>query len=497
MLYKLRPHLAKLKIPARFYNKPVTEDEPEFLEDVETYFLDAAKRLDIKPDYFGMLKNPNSHLKINIPLLRDNGKIEIIEGYRCHHKQHKFPVKGGLRLSPHITIPEIEAMALLMSIKLAVCEVPYGGAKGGIKIDTNKYSKKEMERVIRRYTCEMIRYNFIGPGIDVPGPDFGTEEWHLDLIRDTYKLVRGTQNFNFDAVSTGKSLGAGGIAGRRESTGLGLFYCLEHILNDDAFNGLRNKHKLGYGIKDRTAIIQGFGQVGYYLAHYLYKNGAKVVGVQEWDGCVYNPNGINIDELKAYFDDHKGVQGFADFCDDEEILTRECDILAPCVFEKALNKQNANDIKARLIVEGSNGCTTVQADMILQKKGVLIVPDIVANAGGVIVSYFEWLKNIEHKEPGRLTRRWEEKSKKIMIAGMESRLAETGYNVKLSNIAKSELRGGTSFDLATTGLENIITIALSQTVEAAEKHDVTLRTAAFMTGIRRIYMNYLTMGLTV
>lgn len=496
MLSKLRS-IAKLTRTTHRQIATVSDENTEFLEDVETYFIDAAKRLNIRPDYYCLLKNPNSVLKINIPLLRDNGKIEMIEAYRCHHKQHRFPLKGGLRLSPHVDIKEIEAMALIMSIKLAVVEIPYGGAKGGIKIDTTKYSKKEIERVLRRYTIELLRYNYIGPGIDVLGPDLGTEEWHLDLIRDTYKVLYGLQNFHFDAVVTGKSVMASGIEGRKESTGLGLYYCIEHILEGEAFEALRKKHSLTKGVKGKTCIVQGFGQVGYHLALFLHKNGAKVVGIQEWDGCVYNENGIDINDLKAYFDDHKGVQGYTDYIEDAQILTKACDILAPCVFEKAINKDNADDIKARMIIEGANGCTTVQADITLNNKGALIIPDIVANAGGVIVSYFEWLKNIEHKQPGRLTRRWEEKSTKTLIAGIETRLKDLGYQVNLSKFDKEITKGGSTIDLVHTGLENILTIALSQTVATAETNDVSLRTAAFMNGIKRIYSVYKNMGLTM
>ena len=498
MLSKLiRAPRSLARVPFARFSNAHEDDEGSFLQNAEKFFAIAASHTNIPADYITLLKNPNATLKMNIPLLRDDGTFTTIEAYRCHHKQHRLPVKGGTRISIEVDLEEVEALALLMSLKLAVVEVPFGGAKGGLKMDQSKFSKREIERVLRRYTIELCKYNFIGAGIDVPGPDVGTTEWHMDIMKDTYHTLYGMQDFNQTAIVTGKSIMGGGINGRPESTGLGVYYCINNILMEDGYDDIRKKFDIERGVQGKTVIVQGFGAVGYNVCRFLEESGAKIVGVQEWDGCVYNRNGINIDELKAYFDDHKGVQGFADFCDDEEILTHECDILAPCVFEKALNIQNARDIKARMIVEGANGCTTVDADKILQKKGVLIVPDIVANAGGVIVSYFEWLKNIEHKEPGRLTRRWEEKSKRLMISGMEARLRETGYNVNLSNIDKMELRGGSSFDLATTGLENIITIALSQTVEAAEKNDVTLRTAAFMTGIRRIYMNYLTMGLTV
>lgn len=473
------------------------DDETSFLENAEQFFNIAASHTNIPADYLILLKTPNSTLKINIPLLRDDGTFTMIEGYRCHHKQHRLPVKGGTRISMACDLEEIEALALLMSLKLAVVEVPFGGAKGGLKMDQSKFSKREIERVLRRYVIELSKYNFIGAGIDVPGPDVGTTEWHMDIMKDTYHTLYGMQDFNSTAIVTGKSIMGGGINGRPESTGLGVFYCIHNILTEDMYDNLRKRFDISKGVEGKTVIVQGFGAVGYNVSKFLTENGAKVIGVQEWDGCVYNPYGIDVNDLKHYISVNKSVQGYKDTINEKEILSRSCDIIIPAALEKAINKGNAANIKAKLIVEGGNGVTTVVADQILQKKNVLIIPDILANAGGVTCSYFEWLKNIEHKQPGRLTTKWEEKSKKVLLKAIETELMKAGINVPLSNLSKEITKGGSDLDLVYTGLDNIMTLALQQTAQTAEARNVTLRTAAYINAIERIYKCYLAMGLTI
>lgn len=474
-----------------------SEDDSTFLQNAEQFFTAAASNTDIAPDYIALLKNPNATLKLNIPLLRDDGSFTSIEAYRCHHKQHRLPVKGGTRISIECDLEEVEALALLMSLKLAVVEVPFGGAKGGLKMDQSKFSKREIERVLRRYIIELCKYNFIGAGIDVPGPDVGTTEWHMDIMKDTYHTLYGMQDFNQTAIVTGKSIMGGGINGRPESTGLGVFYCIHNILVDDSYQNIRKSFNIEKGIENKTVIVQGFGAVGYNVSKFLVEAGAKVIGVQEWDGCVYNPYGIDIKDLKSYIVTNKSVQGYKDSIHDKEILSRDCDILIPAALEKAIYSQNAGNIKAKMIAEGGNGVTTFQADKILQAKNILIIPDILANAGGVTCSYFEWLKNIEHKQPGRLTTKWEEKSKKGLLRAIEAELVKVGINVPLSNLSKEITKGGSDLDLVYTGLENIMSIALHQTVDTAQKKGVSLRTAAYINAIERIYKSYLAMGLTI
>jgi len=497
MLTKLQKFGLRTFPKYNFSTKKHVDDEPGFLETVQTFFQQATSYTSIRQDMLDLIKFPNTTIKVNIPLVRDDGTYCMIQGFRCHHKQHRLPVKGGTRIAENVDLEEVEALAMLMSLKLAVVEVPFGGAKGGLKMDPKKFSKNEIERVIRRYTIELAKYNFIGPGIDVPGPDVGTGEWHMDIMKDTYHTLYGLQDFNQTAVVTGKSIVAGGIKGRPESTGLGVFYCIRNVLEKPRYEELRKKHGLTAGIEGKRVIIQGFGAVGYNAAKFLVESGALIVGVQEWDGCVYNQNGLDIADLKNHLNKTKGAKGHKDFIGTQSILDKDCDVLIPAALEKAINKHNANGIKAKLIAEGGNGTTTFEADRILQDKNVIIIPDILCNAGGVTCSYFEWLKNIEHKQPGRLTYNWERKSKQILLEAIEEQLKTSGVNVNLSKLDKEVTRGGSDLELVYTGLESILTIALDQTVNTATERNINLRIASYVNAIERIYRCYENAGLTL
>jgi glutamate dehydrogenase (NAD(P)+) len=471
--------------------------EQSFLEMVETFFKQASVHTNIPSDRLGLLKDSNATLKMNIPLVRDDGTYCTIPAFRCHHKQHRLPVKGGTRIAPDVDLDEVEALALLMSLKLSVVEVPFGGAKGGLKMDQRKFSKNEVERVLRRYTIEMAKYNFIGPGRDVPGPDVGTGTWHMDKMKDTYHTLYGMSDFNQTAIVTGKSIVEGGINGRPESTGLGVFYCIRNILEYPQYTELRAKYNLEKGCQGKRVIIQGFGAVGYNVARFLVEQGAIVIAVQEYDGCVSNPEGIDVEELKTHITLNKGVKGYKDFIKQKEVITRDCDILIPAALEKAINKTNASNIKAKLIAEGGNGTTTVEADNILKNLNVLIIPDILCNAGGVTCSYLEWVKNIEHKRPGRLTMKWEQKTKKVLLDAIQDELGKVGVKVDFSGLDKEVTKGASDLDLVYTGIDNIMTIALEQTIKTSEEKKVDLRTAAYINAINRIYACYENSGLTI
>ena len=473
------------------------DDEPGFLETVHTFFKQAASHTNISQDKLDLIRCPDTTLKMSVPVLMDNGQYKIITGFRCHHKHHRLPMKGGTRIAPNVDIEEVEALALLMTLKLATVEVPFGGAKGGLCMDPKQFSKTEMERVIRRYTLELAKYNFIGPGIDVPGPDVGTGEWHMDIMKDTYHTLYGLHDFNVTAVVTGKSLVAGGIKGRPESTGLGVYYCIRNVLERKEFKELRDKHGITEGIKGKTFCVQGFGAVGYNAAKFLIEQGAKLVGVEEFDGCVYNPNGIDVENLKKYLTKNKGVKGYTDFVADKHIFDKQCDILIPAAMEKAINKHNSPGIKAKLIAEGGNGTTTFEADRILNNKNVLIIPDILCNAGGVTCSYFEWLKNIEHKQPGRLTMEWEKKSKLILLEGIQKKLGENGMKVDFSSLAPEVTRGGTDLELVQTGLDSILTNAFLKVQNVTKERNVSLRLGAYIWAIERVHLCYENAGLTL
>lgn len=492
---------SRLMVPtqARAFSKPTHEkdDEPGFLETVQTFFKQASSHTNISPDRLKLIEKPDITIKMNIPIVMDNGSYKMIPAFRCHHKHHRLPMKGGTRIAPNVDIEEVEALALLMTLKLATVEVPFGGAKGGLCMDPKEFSKAEMERAIRRYTLELAKYNFIGPGIDVPGPDVGTGEWHMDIMKDTYHTLYGMSDFNVTAVTTGKSLVAGGIKGRPESTGLGVFYCIRNALTKPEFAELRKKHKLEEGIEGKTFCVQGFGAVGYNAAKFLVEHGAKLIGVQEHDGCVFNQNGIDVEELKAFLNKHRSVKGHQHICDAKSIFDKECDILIPAAMEKAINKHNAHGIKAKLIAEGGNGTTTFEADRILQAKGALIIPDILCNAGGVTCSYFEWLKNIEHKQPGRLTYQWEKKSKLILLDGIQKKLEKAGVHVDFTQLAPEVTRGGTDLELVQTGLDSILTNAFIRVYNMAKDRNTNLRLGAYIFAIEKVHLCYENAGLTL
>lgn len=308
-----------------------------------------------------------------------------------------------------LDLSETEALASLMTLKLSVHNIPYGGAKGGVKIDPKKYSKNELIRVTRRYTLELAKKNFIGAGIDVPGPDLGTGEWTMNCMKDTYVTLFGERDVNALACVTGKSVNQGGIQGRKESTGLGVFYGIREALSNEI---LCKKHNITLGVEGKTFIVQGLGNVGYFASKFLIGSGARLTGVVEWNSAVYNDEGFDLDELETYKIKHKTLHGFPkakeSYNMDQnpgDVLHKPCDILIPAAIEKSINMYNADKLNCKILGEAANGPTTVAASQILEKKNVLIIPDLVLNAGGVTVSYFEWLKNLEHKELGLLIRR--------------------------------------------------------------------------------------------
>ena len=393
----------------RQFSAAAPVQEPRFLEMVEENFNIAASYTKISPDRVEVIKKANSTLKMHIPLVRDNGTLDIIPCYRCQHKHHKTPTKGGTRMSPHVNIQEVEALASLMTLKLSLVEVPFAGAKGGLRIDPKQYSKAEITRLLRRYTVELAKKGFIGAAVDVPGPDVGTGSWHMDIMQDTYSTLFGHNDIDSVGCVTGKSVEIGGINGRTEATGLGVFYITKSICEGPEFEGLRKKFSLQGGLKGKKFIVQGFGNVGYWYSKFMVEAGAILVGVTEWNGSIYNANGIDVEQLHQHIQKHKGDKldtfGGAQFVFADGAMYMDCDILVPAALEQSINMNNAAKIKAKFIVEAANGATTVAGDDILNKRGILVVPDILANAGGVTCSYFEWLKNLDHRRIGRMTKK--------------------------------------------------------------------------------------------
>lgn len=388
------------------------------LEDARTRLREATDLLGCDPGMYAILSNASRELTVSIPLRRDDDSIEVLTGYRVQHSVARGPAKGGLRYSPHVNLDEVRALAMWMTWKCALLDVPYGGAKGGVTIDPRQYSQRELERVTRRYTSAIMP--IIGPETDIPAPDVGTNEQTMAWMMDTYSMNKG---YSIPAIVTGKPISIGGSLGRATSTSEGVVHIALAALRDNGFDPTKC-----------TAAVQGFGKVGRGAAQFAFDAGMKVVAVSDEYGAVFNANGLDIEKLGAHVDSTGKVVGFngADALDGAALLELDVDLLIPAAIEGVIHEQNAPKVKAKIIVEGANGPTTPAADRILESKGIIVVPDILANAGGVIVSYFEWVQ-------GNQAYWWQESE-------VESRLEERmlGAWAKVHDFAKERklsLRG--------------------------------------------------------
>lgn len=344
----------------------------------------AADKLGLKQDEYETLKYPERELTVSIPVRMDDGTLKVFEGYRVQHNSARGPYKGGIRYHQNANPDEVKALAAWMSFKCAVANIPYGGAKGGIKVDPRQLSKDELIRLTRRYTTRILP--LIGPDQDIPAPDVNTNGEVMGWIMDTYSMFKG---HSVPGVVTGKPIEIGGSIGRAEATGRGVTIIAEKCLEDE-----------GLDPKEQTYAIQGMGNVGGTAAAILYEEGKKVIAVSDWSGAVMKKDGLNIPEIREFLSDRKNClkdyngEG-AEHITNEELLTCDCTVLIPAALENQITEENAGDIKAKIVVEAANGPTTVEADKILEERGILVVPDILANAGGVVVSYFEWVQNIQ------------------------------------------------------------------------------------------------------
>ncbi len=462
-----------------------------FFESVNRLYGKAASLTTHSPGLLNQISVCNAVLYMQFPV-RINGEIEVIQAWRAQHSHHKLPTKGGIRFSEHVDQDEVMALAALMTYKCAVVHVPFGGAKGGIKINPRNYTPEQLERITRRYTVELMHRNFIGPAVDVPAPDMGTGPREMAWIADTY------QQFNqkdIDALAcvTGKPVGQGGVRGRTEATGRGLFFGVREAMNDDYALKLMGLTK---GIEGKKIIVQGFGNVGYHAAKFLSEDGGIITAIIEWDGAVQNENGINIEALDAHRKATGSIRGFAGSITHDDgvlLLENECDILVPAAMESQITVQNAHNIKANLIAEGANGPVTSTAEEILLNKGIMILPDMYLNAGGVVVSYFEWLKNISHVRFGRLGKRFEENSN-IRILNMVENL--TGQS--LNAIEKEFIvRGAGEEDLVNSGLEDTMIMAYHEIMDILKNNPKVndFRTAGFISAIDKIAESYSSLGI--
>ncbi|MDG2012986.1 MAG: Glu/Leu/Phe/Val dehydrogenase [Pirellulaceae bacterium] len=464
-----------------------------FAEQVNHNFDRAASLTNHDPSLLAQLRVCNFVCRFAFPIERDNGKIEVIRAWRAQHSNHKLPTKGGIRFSNDVNEDEVIALASLMSYKCAIVNVPFGGAKGGVKIDRRQYSDAELERITRRFAFELSRKNFIGPGIDVPAPDFGTGAREMSWIADTYQALNN-EELNALACVTGKPVALGGIRGRTEATGLGVFYGIR-----EAVNVAEDMKQLGLplGMEGKSVVIQGFGNVGYHCAKFFTAAGAKVIAIAEWDGSIHNPAGLNIAEVDEHRKETGSIVGSPDSkqldpsCDALEL---PCDILVPAALENVITDENVDRIQASIIAEAANGPVTAAASEKLFQRGVMIVPDAFLNAGGVTVSYFEWLKNLSHVRFGRMEKRYEENAFRRVLKLVEG---ATG-----TVITEEQLRvaahGAEEQELVHSGLEETMSTAYHEIRALRLKlgaPKIDLRTASFVDAINKIASCYGDMGI--
>jgi glutamate dehydrogenase (NAD(P)+) len=471
--------------------------EPSFRDSVDLMFDRATALMDLGPGLQKKIKVCNSTYTVRFGV-RLRGKIETFTGYRSVHSEHMEPVKGGIRYSLSVNQNEVEALAALMTYKCALVETPFGGSKGGLCIDPRAWEPSELEAITRRFAYELIKRDLIHPAQNVPAPDMGTGEREMAWIADQYARMN-TADINAKACVTGKPPHAGGIQGRVEATGRGVQYALQEFFRYDEERKLAG---LSGGLEGKKVIVQGLGNVGYHAAKFLSEeDGAIITAVIEWDGAIVNDAGIDIEDLRQWIAKHGSIKGYPQgsfVVDGAVVLEKECDILIPAALEGVINLTNAARIKANLIIEAANGPITFGADAILRKMGVVIIPDMYANAGGVTVSYFEWVKNLSHIRFGRMQRRAEEARHHLLVNELEKLSSDKGLGWTLSPDFKVKyLKGAGELELVRSGLEDTMRTAYQAMREVWHgRPDVEdLRVAAYIVSISRVAATYQSKGL--
>ncbi|HSJ13252.1 MAG TPA: Glu/Leu/Phe/Val dehydrogenase [Longimicrobiales bacterium] len=461
-----------------------------FFAEVNSFFDKAAQHTSFPDGILNQIKACNGVLHVAFPVKRDDGNVEVINAWRAQHSNHRLPTKGGIRYADAVNEDEVMALAALMTYKCALVDVPFGGAKGGICIDRSRYSETELERITRRFTFELFARNMIGPGVDVPAPDYGTGPREMSWIVDTYMTLASSQ---LDAMGcvTGKPVTQGGVRGRTEATGLGVFYaCREAcaIAEDMQKIGLRP------GLGDKTAVVQGLGNVGYHAAKFLQDGGVTIVGLAEAEGAIHDPNGLDVDDVVRHRRETGSILNYrnaSNVARTQDALELECDILVPAALEAQITVANAARIRAKMIAEGANGPTTSEASEHLLGRGTLQLPDMFANAGGVVVSYFEWVKNLSHVRFGRMGRRFEQASNVRMLQAVEQL---TGKRFDDTVVTAAATAAGEQ-DLVRSGLEDTMVAAYQEIRDIKVHRKVDLRTAAYISAIEKIGRTYAERGI--
>ncbi|MEN0003232.1 MAG: Glu/Leu/Phe/Val dehydrogenase [Bacteroidota bacterium] len=472
----------------------MTKPVPSFYQSVQSYFERAAQHTGLHRGLLSQIQTCNAVYRLHFPVKIGN-EYRVIEAYRVQHSHHRTPTKGGIRYSNHVNQEEVMALATLMTYKCAIVDVPFGGAKGGVKINPWEYTPKQLEKITRRYTKELVNRNFIGPAIDVPAPDYGTGSREMAWIYDTYRTFNG---HDIDAAGcvTGKPVSQNGIRGRTEATGRGVFFGIREACS---FEDDMKAIGLEAGLEGKTMVVQGLGNVGSNTAIISQdEGGVKIIGVGEVEGAIYKPEGIDIHELLKFRKETGSILGFPgaqvyEKKDRSKVVEFECDILVPAALENAIHAGNAHNIKAKMIAEAANGPITAEAELVLLEKNIMILPDVYLNAGGVTVSYFEWLKNLSHMRFGRMEKRFNQRTYERLISLVEETTSKTISARDKAIIAK----GADEIDLVRSGLEETMITAYHQIREIMKRKRKIddLRTAAFVSAIEKIASDYLALGI--
>ena len=472
-------------------------NEPSFRESVDLMFSRAVRLMDLPPGLEQKIRVCNATYTVRFGV-RLRGQIQTFTGYRAVHSEHMEPVKGGIRYADAVNQDEVEALAALMTYKCALVDTPFGGSKGGLCINPREYEEHELERITRRFAYELIKRDLINPSQNVPAPDMGTGEREMAWIADQFARMN-TTDINARACVTGKPLNAGGIAGRVEATGRGVQYALQEFFREPKDIA---KAGLSGTLDGKRVVVQGLGNVGYHAAKFLQEeDGARITGIIERDGALVSDSGLDVEAVRNWIIEHGGITGYPDatfVAEGAQVLEQECDILIPAALEGVINLENAANIKAPLIIEAANGPVTAGADDILREKGCVIIPDMYANAGGVTVSYFEWVKNLSHIRFGRMQRRQEESRQELVVREFESLSQAMGDSWSLSPGFKQRyLRGAGELELVRSGLDDTMRSSFQAMRETWHgREDVTdLRTAAYLVSIGKVAASYQTKGL--
>ena len=463
-----------------------------FFDQVNSNFDRAAALTDHSVGLLSQIKEINNVIHFTFPIKRDSGEIQVLHAWRAEHSHHMLPTKGGIRFAKMVNEDEVMALAALMTYKCAIVDVPFGGAKGGVKISAHEYSERELERITRRFTFELFKKNFIGPGLDVPAPDFATGPREMGWIADTYATL-APQDINGLGCVTAKPIQQGGIQGRTEATGRGVFYALREVCS---LGRDMRPLDLSPGLEGKRVVVQGLGNVGYHAAKFLEEDGgAKIVGLIEYEGAIASPIGVKIEEVMAHRRETGSLLGFPgaeNLEQRDDGLELECDILVPAALENAITMDNAPRIQAKIVAEAANGPVTAEGSEHLHKRGVMVVPDAFINAGGVTVSYFEWLKNLQHVRFGRMEKRFEAKAARQILNAIEHATGTSFSDSEINDFA----RGADEIDLVNSGLEETMIKAYNEIREIKQRHEgIDLRTASMVSAIDKIASVYMHRGL--